>query len=831
MDDRSDQDIPIVTAQASDDSRLPEEFPQQPPGNYDEDAYLRAFPDVAQAISDGICTSPLQHYMDHGRHENRLSHHSYLRILSGRQLEGNIDFYGHNSVAGGWIFCGWASEPWGETSVVSVVAHFQNGDVAGESLSAFYHRSNLKGRGTGLVLFVHGKHEALGALVYTDVRLNGSNLVISATPTAYQKGDQEILLTVRSLLTAQQEAENYREILTLLSTSGYGRLRQSLNVLNGYVDSYGYHAASGGWFLCGWTTRSWDEQTGPDELIAHFMDGDVISSETVAGFYPRDDLEGRGIGYVIFARGVERPLGSLISVELRVGGIASLIQVPSTSQRFRDAELSARLRPIIGQVAASETSAALLSLLSRKPYAGADTLAQLSHPILLEVDEVIPCPPGGLALMGWLLAKPGTVRAIRIRSSSMNEPFDIESCIKIERPDVISAVGAENGFDDPRCGFITYLPGAVPSKADMYMEVETADREIGFRKLPTPKLDGLPAIKRLLDAFDVRYDAVPRAFNAVIGPAVELLNERRLANRPRVEAFEFGQINAAPRFSVVIPLYRRLDFLEPQLAFFSSHPPSLDYEFIFVLDDPPRRREAERLFNSIYNRFRVPFRVLALEHNAGFAPANNVGLRAASGTYVCFMNSDVFPGQADWLERLAQRLETNPDLGAVGPLLLYGDGSVQHEGMVFKNLAEFGNWPFNDHLRKGKRKSSASGLRKHISITGACMLMKRDLAGEVKGFDESYIIGDFEDSDLCLRLHERGLDCAVDLDTELYHLERKSQDSSAHPWRMNLTLYNAWVHQRRWADTIARHPLREEYVPDDRRGRPNSDRLITEVPA
>ena len=76
MDDRSDQDIPIVTAQASDNSRLPEEFPQQPPGNYDEDAYLRAFPDVAQAISDGICTSPLQHYMDHGRHENRLSHHS-----------------------------------------------------------------------------------------------------------------------------------------------------------------------------------------------------------------------------------------------------------------------------------------------------------------------------------------------------------------------------------------------------------------------------------------------------------------------------------------------------------------------------------------------------------------------------------------------------------------------------------------------------------------------------------------------------------------------------------------------------------------------------------
>src|SRR4029077_21234102 len=133
-------------------------------------------------------------------------------------------------------------------------------------------------------------------------------------------------------------------------------------------------------------------------------------------------------------------------------------------------------------------------------------------------------------------------------------------------------------------------------------------------------------------------------------------------------------------------------------------------------------------------------------------PANNVGLRAARGKFVCFMNSDVFPGQPDWLERLALQLETHPNLGIIGPLLLHCDGSVQHEGMDFEPLPEFGSWLFGIHPRKGKKRARSSGLRRHISITGACMVMRSEVAREMGAFDEIYVVGDFEDSDLCLRL-------------------------------------------------------------------------------
>jgi GT2 family glycosyltransferase len=233
-------------------------------------------------------------------------------------------------------------------------------------------------------------------------------------------------------------------------------------------------------------------------------------------------------------------------------------------------------------------------------------------------------------------------------------------------------------------------------------------------------------------------------------------------------------------------------------------PPGHECEYIYVLDDPPRRREAENLAALLYARHRQPITLVLMAENAGFAPACNAGLRAAQGEFVCFLNSDVFPDGAGWLDRLCARLHADPTLGIVGPMLVYEDGSVQHRGMYFHQLPQFGNWWFGDHPGKGLKPGHGDrGLKPCISITGACMVMRRDLAQALGGFDEGFVVGDFEDSDLCFRVQARGLGCSVDLDERLYHLERKSQASSALRWRMNLTVFNAWRHQRRWGARIA----------------------------
>ena len=90
----------------------------------------------------------------------------------------------------------------------------------------------------------------------------------------------------------------------------------------------------------------------------------------------------------------------------------------------------------------------------------------------------------------------------------------------------------------------------------------------------------------------------------------------------------------------------------------------------------------------------MPFKAVLLDPNVGFAPASNIGLAEARGRFIAFMNSDVFPGTLDWLERLSSHLAADPSIGVIGPVLLFEDGSVQHRGMFFSRLAEFGNWFF-----------------------------------------------------------------------------------------------------------------------------------------
>jgi GT2 family glycosyltransferase len=315
-------------------------------------------------------------------------------------------------------------------------------------------------------------------------------------------------------------------------------------------------------------------------------------------------------------------------------------------------------------------------------------------------------------------------------------------------------------------------------------------------------MTGISAVKRLLGVLDIQYADVDSIYDNILGPAIRALNQRRLAMPPKVQTLQLGKAVVAPRHSVIVPLYGRIDFMEFQLALFAARGIGTAVQIIYVLDDPPKTRETQFLAASLYERFRVPFQLLCLSHNVGFAPANNIGVRAATGKYICFMNSDVFPTTGDWLDRLAAHLEWDPKLGVVGPVLLFEDDSVQHQGISFKDLPQFGNWSFPLHKRKGFRMPQTTGLSREVAITGACMMMRREHVLAYGGFDEAFVIGDFEDTDLCFRLRQIGLGAAVDFSVSMYHLERKSQASSASPWRTNLTVYNAWVHQRRWGEMI-----------------------------
>ena len=366
--------------------------------------------------------------------------------------------------------------------------------------------------------------------------------------------------------------------------------------------------------------------------------------------------------------------GDLQQIAMALDGIIYHAMKAPASRIMRDRELTDALRALLLQHGyANPGRDKLLSITLRAGYAGKDTLASLGKTVLVGIDEAILCPPRGVLLMGWQLSAPGSVRAWRVRCGLLSGEFSTARSIAIQRPDVLSSVDAEAGFSDPRCGFIAYVADAISPTDAPYLEVELENGEIGFKPLKLSNRAGMSAIRHALDAVDLRYSRLAPAFDHVLGPAVGALNAARLANATAPLEVAFGEAPPEPKYSLVIPLHGRIDVVEYQMALLSRHPPTRGFDIVYVLDDPGRERDMEVRAQLIFERFRIPFRVLLLDAHRGVAPASNAGLNQSRGEFICFLNSAVFPITRNWIEQLASRLEEDPDIGVIGPRLLLDD--------------------------------------------------------------------------------------------------------------------------------------------------------------
>ena len=122
----------------------------------------------------------------------------------------------------------------------------------------------------------------------------------------------------------------------------------------------------------------------------------------------------------------------------------------------------------------------------------------------------------------------------------------------------------------------------------------------------------------------------------------------------------------------------------------------------------------------------------------------------------------------------------HPAVGAVGCRLLYGDGTVQHAGVVIGLGALAGHiYRFAAPGDPGPGGALVS-VRNYSAVTAACMLVRRDAFEAVDGFDEAFAI-EFNDVDFCLRLGAAGYRNVYVPHVELTHYESKSRGIADNP--------------------------------------------------
>ncbi len=308
------------------------------------------------------------------------------------------------------------------------------------------------------------------------------------------------------------------------------------------------------------------------------------------------------------------------------------------------------------------------------------------------------------------------------------------------------------------------------------------------------------AVETPITAFSSRVCAIDRT---ILEPLIAARKKRMAALPHQVE--QLGEAPRNPQVSLIIPLYRRTDMVEHQLLEFARDPwLTANAEIIYVVDDPQIVMRVSLQAHVWHSLHGVPLRWVYGGANRGFAGANNLGAHYARAQHLVFLNSDVFPQEPGWLEALLFVLTSRPDVGAVAPRLLFADGSLQHAGMAFADSPQFGVW-LNMHPRLGldPRLDDTRELTLVDAVTGACLAMRRADFERVGGWDERYLIGDFEDSDLCLKLLAQGLRAAYLPTVQLTHLERQTvAQVSGKAFRQLVTLYNAAIHKTRWDEVI-----------------------------
>ncbi|MDK1374717.1 MULTISPECIES: glycosyltransferase family 2 protein [unclassified Sinorhizobium] len=354
-------------------------------------------------------------------------------------------------------------------------------------------------------------------------------------------------------------------------------------------------------------------------------------------------------------------------------------------------------------------------------------------------------------------------------------------------------------------GFVAWLPLNEPLGALLQPRFQMRLASGAVKPLvPKPQpFEPTTQRNRILRAVPPQH-AIDQAFRTILAPALQDV-ERRLGRTIDVDyTKDYGLPQQAPMVSIVVPLYRVLDFLRFQLSGMATDPwLARNAEIIYVLDSPEIQDETEHLLGGFHLLHGLPMKLVVMNRNGGYARACNAGARFARGTMLVMLNSDVVPTATGWLQALIRPLMEQKGLGAVGPKLLFEDGSLQHAGLYFAR-DRHGVW-LNHHFHKGMPGDYAPAqVRRSVpGVTGACLVTRRDIYERVGGYTEDYVIGDYEDSDLCLKIRRCGYDIGYEPSACLYHFERRSIRRSQDYMRGVASQYNSWLHTERWNDDIA----------------------------
>jgi len=249
-----------------------------------------------------------------------------------------------------------------------------------------------------------------------------------------------------------------------------------------------------------------------------------------------------------------------------------------------------------------------------------------------------------------------------------------------------------------------------------------------------------------------------------------------------------------PLVSVIVPIHGKVAYTLACLRSIARHAPQATFEVI-VVDDASPDDSVEKLEQI------AGLRLLRNEHNLGFVGTCNAGAAAARGDFLLFLNNDtqVMP---NWLDGLLRCFGDREDCGIAGSRLVYPDGRLQEAGgLVFADGTCWNTGRFE------QRDAPAWRYRRETDyVSGASLMVRRDVFERIGGFDQRYAPAYYEDTDLAFAVRQLGLKVYYEPSSTVIHCEGISAGTDLHAGMKRHQVINQATFATKWEHALRGQP-------------------------
>ena len=248
----------------------------------------------------------------------------------------------------------------------------------------------------------------------------------------------------------------------------------------------------------------------------------------------------------------------------------------------------------------------------------------------------------------------------------------------------------------------------------------------------------------------------------------------------------------SPTVSIVIPAYNQFTYTYYCIKSIFENSGDVSYEVILA-DDCSNDFTTE-IGNVVENMViaRTPSNMLFLRN------CNNAA-KKARGKYILFLNNDT-QVQKNWLSPLVELCEKDQTIGMTGSKLVYADGTLQEAGGIIWSDGSGWNYGRNDDAMKPEY----NYVRDVDYISGASIMIRKELWEELDGFDEYFAPAYCEDSDLAFRVRKAGYRVVYQPLSVVVHFEGKSNGTDLKSGVKKYQVENSIKLKKRWKDELAK---------------------------